>query len=103
MSRTLAALAYPARYAEFVTRVRASELAGLRVPDGGCWFAQGGWLRAPTLVAAQLAAAQAQTHTRFGHGVHRLLRHSGRWQALAQDGRVIASAPVAILANGPGA
>ena len=101
--RTLAALAYPGGYAEYLPVDRANALAGLRVSGGGCWFAQGGWLRAPTLVAAQLAAGQANTRARFGQSVHRLVRHSGRWQALAQDGRVIAAAPVAVLANAEGA
>ena len=103
LMRTLAALAYPAGYAEFVSMHRAGELAGLRVSGGGCWFAQGGWLRATTLVAAQLAAGHAHTHALFGQNVHRLLRHNRQWQALAQDGRLMAAAPVAILANAAGA
>ena len=95
LMRTLATLAYPAGYAEFVSMHRAGELAGLRVSGGGCWFAQGGWLRATTLVAAQLAAGHAHTHALFGQNVHRLLRHNRQWQALAQDGRLMAAAPVA--------
>ncbi len=99
MNKTLEVLAYPAGYAEFVSVNQACELAGARVSSGGWWFAQGGWLRAPTLVAGQLAAAQNRASFHFGQSVQRLERHAGQWQAIAQDGRVIAAAPVAILAN----
>ena len=99
MARTIASLNYPEDYARYVDAGQASELAGCRVACGGWWFPEGGWMRSSTLVAAQLAATGAQVNTLCGTSVHRIEQHADRWQAIAQDGRVIAEAPVAILAN----
>jgi tRNA 5-methylaminomethyl-2-thiouridine biosynthesis bifunctional protein len=99
VSAALASLAYGNGYAKYVTASEASGLAACRIGSGGCWYPGGGWLRSPSLVAAQLAAADAHTQTLFGQSVHRLERRNALWHALAEDGSVIATAPVAILAN----
>lgn len=88
---------YPADYAQRVTRERAGQLAGLRVRSGGWWFPGGGWMRPSSLVAASLAAASVTPH--YGTSVDTILRERNEWHALGADGRVIASAPVLILAN----
>ena len=99
MARTLASLNYPKNYARYVDADEASKLAGCRVSCGGWWFPEGGWIRSPTLVAAQLAAAGTQLNALYGTIVHRLERKLDRWHALAPDGSLIAEAPVAIIAN----
>jgi tRNA 5-methylaminomethyl-2-thiouridine biosynthesis bifunctional protein len=54
-----------------------------------------------SLVDAQLAAAGGHSRfvRHFGIGVHALTRSGDRWDARAPDGKLVASAPVAVLAN----
>ncbi len=102
MRRALAELNLPAAYAEYLPRSAAGERAGRAVSAGGLWFADGGWMRPASLVAAQLAAAAAGASgwtLHAGSEVRRLARADGRWSAIAADGTTIASAPVCVLAN----
>jgi tRNA 5-methylaminomethyl-2-thiouridine biosynthesis bifunctional protein len=72
------------------------------VSSGGLWFADGGWMRPASLVAAQLAAGAAGAGgwtLHAGSEVRRLARADGRWSAIAADGTAIAAAPVCVLAN----
>ena len=99
--------AYPAAYAERVNRARAAALCGARAASGGWWFAGSGWMRPASLIAAQLAAAagyarEAALACHYGEGVEKIAREGGSWHALTADGRVIAAAPVLILANSHG-
>ncbi|TAK67290.1 MAG: bifunctional tRNA (5-methylaminomethyl-2-thiouridine)(34)-methyltransferase MnmD/FAD-dependent 5-carboxymethylaminomethyl-2-thiouridine(34) oxidoreductase MnmC [Betaproteobacteria bacterium] len=105
MTEAIAALGYPPDYAQYVERGAAETLARCRLKSGGWWFPGAGWMRPLGLIAAQLAAAGARA-TRaaaltphFGIGVHAIERNGGEWRALAADGRLIAAAPVLVLAN----
>ncbi len=98
MAQTLRTLGYPANYAQYLPREKATKLAGYRVAGGGWWFPDGGWLRAAELVTAQLAATQNLV-THFNTEVRALVHQNERWTVLAHDGAVIATAPVVILAN----
>jgi tRNA 5-methylaminomethyl-2-thiouridine biosynthesis bifunctional protein len=95
--RALAALGAGADYARRVTRAEASELAGVALAAGGLWFAPGGWVRPPSLARAQLAHSAAEAC--LGIEVAALERGDGGWTARDADGRAIASAPLAVLAN----
>ena len=99
MVRTLASLAYPVGYARTVDAAEAGVMAKCRVASGGWWFEGAGWLRASSLVRAELDKAERQLTMQFGNPVRRLERRGNDWHALAQDGSLIAKAPVAILAN----
>jgi tRNA 5-methylaminomethyl-2-thiouridine biosynthesis bifunctional protein len=82
--RALAALGYPARYAQFdETR-------------GGIWFAEAGWVRPRTLVEGLLSRFPVERH--FNQEVH-ALSFDKSWHAKDFQGGTIASAPVVILAN----
>jgi tRNA 5-methylaminomethyl-2-thiouridine biosynthesis bifunctional protein len=72
------------------------------------WHARGGWVRAPALVAAMLAAPGISWR---GHAAVAALRqevspaeddwpHAKGWTALAADGTVLAQAPVVVVAAG---
>ncbi len=91
-------LAYPPQYAAQVTAADASLLANCKLGFGGWWFPEGGWMRAASLVHAQLAAIPQLT-AHFGVEVHALKREAELWHALDSDGGTIAAAPVVILAN----
>jgi tRNA 5-methylaminomethyl-2-thiouridine biosynthesis bifunctional protein len=103
MADALAALAYPADYAQLLSRDAASSRAGRSVRAGGWWIPMGDWARPAAVVRAQLAAAtRAQAHvprTGFDREVAALRRLGERWHAIDASGAEIASAPVVVLAN----
>lgn len=102
---TIAANAYPGEYVQYLERSEAETRAGCRMPSGGWWFCGGGWMRPQSLIAAQLAAAGANASRssaltlHAGTTVHATSRSGEHWRALAADGRLIAAAPVLVLAN----
>jgi tRNA 5-methylaminomethyl-2-thiouridine biosynthesis bifunctional protein len=101
MAATVHALGFPPGYVDYLPRATARERTGRDVRAGGWWFPEGGWVRPAELVAAQLAAAHERGGLMLhaGSAVHALDRREERWQALAADGAVIATAPVVVLAN----
>jgi tRNA 5-methylaminomethyl-2-thiouridine biosynthesis bifunctional protein len=90
----------PRDFLRFVDREEASALAGWPLEVGGWWFPGGGWVNPPSLCRANLA--HPNISTRYGHRIDRLVRTGTGWQALDEDGRCVAEAPVMILANGVG-
>lgn len=99
MIDAIAALRFPADYAQYLDRAEAETRSGCRLPSGGWWFSGAGWIRPLSLIAAQLAAAGPALAPHFGTAVHAIARSGERWQALAADGTLIAAAPVLVLAN----
>ena len=99
MRAAIAALGFPAEFAQYLERGQAEMHAGCALGRGGWWFPQGGWMRPLSLVAAQLAAAGPVLRTRFGTRVERISRCGDLWQVLDAEGRLIAAAPVLVLAN----
>lgn len=97
---TLARHGYPADYARFVERDRATELAGHPVASAGWHFPAGGWVSPPSLVAANLASGGERIAVRTGQAIESLRRHGELWQVLAEDGAVLAEAAHVILASG---
>jgi tRNA 5-methylaminomethyl-2-thiouridine biosynthesis bifunctional protein len=53
---SIAALALPPDYAQYVTREEASAHAGVELAAPGLWFPEGGWIQPRSLVDAQLEA-----------------------------------------------
>ena len=99
MIDAIAALGYPAGYAQYLERAEAEARSGCRLPSGGWWFSGAGWMRPLSLIAAQLGAAGAALAPHFGTAVHAIARSADCWQAVAADGTLIAAAPVLVLAN----
>ncbi|MEF8735550.1 MAG: FAD-dependent 5-carboxymethylaminomethyl-2-thiouridine(34) oxidoreductase MnmC [Candidatus Accumulibacter necessarius] len=83
----------------FVDRERASQLAGWPVANGGWWFPGGGWVDPASLCRANLARHAAAITAHYGCEVVQIERQEDLWQAYDAGGRVIAAAPVLILAN----
>jgi tRNA 5-methylaminomethyl-2-thiouridine biosynthesis bifunctional protein len=79
---SIAALALPPEYAQYVSREEASAHAGVPVAAPGLWFPQAGWIKPESLVRAQLAACGERLKTNFGKTV-----------------AALPAAPVVILAN----
>jgi len=83
--RALQSLGYPPAYARFDEA------------RGGIWYPEGGWVRPKTLVAGLLSRfAIARC---FDREVFSLVREENVWSAKDDQNRVIAAAPVAVLAN----
>ena len=84
-ARAIAALGYPGAY------------ASLDAARGGLWFPQSGWVRPPSLVRALLA--RPGIDARFDANVDALSRDEAGWTAKDGAGRILAAAPVVVLAN----
>ncbi len=97
--RIVAALGYPTDYIDWLKADQAAERVGASVPQGGWWFAQAGWVAPPDVCRASLAAAGGALHARWNKRVESLRQDGSQWQALDAEGRVIARAPVVVLAN----
>ena len=63
---SIAALALPPQYAQYVTREEASTHAGVPLQAAGLWFPQAGWIKPESLVRAQLDACGGRLTTRYG-------------------------------------
>ena len=101
MAATVRALGFSPRYVDYLPQTSAEGKAGLEVRAGGWWFPDSGWMRPAALVAAQIAAARTSDSFTLhaGLAVESLEREGNTWRALSPAGKVIASAPVVVLAN----
>jgi tRNA 5-methylaminomethyl-2-thiouridine biosynthesis bifunctional protein len=90
---------YPESFLQYVDRARASELAGRPVRGPGWWFPSGAWVSPGSLHIASLGRASELVRQRVGRRVARIEREGGAWRALDADARVIAEAPVLVIAN----
>ena len=92
--------AYPEDYVRFLEQDEASALVGWPTAFGGWWFPLGGWASPPTLCRALVEAAGKNLNLLLGHEVSGLEWSGAAWKALDGAGKVLAQAPVAILASG---
>jgi len=93
---TLAALAFPPEWLRWLERDEARGVTGLPLKRGGVYFRDGALVRPDVLLAALLGATGVTTWARRVAA----LRHVAHgWQALGDDGSIIAEAPIAVLAN----
>ncbi|HEV3009175.1 MAG TPA: FAD-dependent 5-carboxymethylaminomethyl-2-thiouridine(34) oxidoreductase MnmC [Burkholderiales bacterium] len=69
---SVAALALPPEYAQYVTREEASAHAGVPVAAPGLWFPEGGWIQPRSLVEAQLEACGNRLKTFPGKNISQL-------------------------------
>ena len=90
---------YPPSFLEFVDAERAGALAGRTVRGAGWWFAEGAWVAPESLAIACLARAGEKVKRHMGRQVARIEREGSAWRALDANDRVIAEAPVLVLAN----
>jgi tRNA 5-methylaminomethyl-2-thiouridine biosynthesis bifunctional protein len=71
---SIAALALPPEYAQYVTREEASAHAGVPVSASGLWFPQAGWIKPPSLVHALLNGCGGRLKRFFGEAISELPR-----------------------------
>lgn len=102
MRQAVEHLGFPPNVLRFVNAAEASERCGWPVPVGGWWFADSGWVHPPSLCAANLAAHAERVHTRFGCHIARIEQSHNGWRVFDPADRLIAEAPVLVLAAGTG-
>jgi tRNA 5-methylaminomethyl-2-thiouridine biosynthesis bifunctional protein len=90
-------LGWPAALLRPLGAEEASSLAGVPLATGGLVFPAGGWVHPPALCRA--LAEHPFIATRTGARVTSLEQSGAGWRVVA-DGRVLAEAPVVVLAGG---
>ncbi|MGF6264197.1 tRNA 5-methylaminomethyl-2-thiouridine biosynthesis bifunctional protein [Paraburkholderia youngii] len=95
----IATFRYPSDYVTPVSAADAAQLAGMPLARGGWFFPRGGWIDPASLCAAQLASAGGLLERRFGVDVARLERCGNQWTVFDIAGKVVARAPVVIVAG----
>ncbi|GIX26381.1 MAG: tRNA 5-methylaminomethyl-2-thiouridine biosynthesis bifunctional protein MnmC [Burkholderiales bacterium] len=90
----------PADFARLVDGEEGARLVGAAVNGEGVWYSWAGWARGASVCEARLAAAGERVLPVFGQEAVHLVRRDGCWQAWSADGRLIAQAALAVLANG---
>ncbi len=99
MCRTLSHLNLPADYVQAVTAEQASALCGLPMVHPAWFYPGGGWVDPAGLARSCLAQAGDRTRWIGGVQVDALHRTAQGWAVLGRNSRVIAEAPVVVLAN----
>lgn len=93
------AIKAPQEFVRYVDKRHAERIAGAPVSHGGWFFQMGGWINPPSLCVANLARHPGRIVTRFATHVARLQRVGKLWRAVSADGKLLAEAPVIVLAN----
>ncbi len=101
--RAVEQLGFPPELLQFVDSAEASRRLGQPVDIGGWWFPNAGWVQPPSLCKAALAAFPERITTHFNAAVDRLEMVKTGWRALDAAGKVLAEAPVLVMASGAAA
>ena len=100
-------LGWPPELLQFVDRDAAGRRLGQPVASGGWWFPGGGWVQPPALCRATLAAFPERITVHMNAAVDRLEKAKNGaktgWRALDAAGKVLAEAPVLVMASGAAA
>ena len=97
----LGRLGFPSAFVRHLSAGDASEVAGLRLPNGGIWMPACDAIAPGTAIRDWIAGAGDALRFVGDCRVDRLSHdaQAGLWRAFATDGRVVASAPLVVLAN----
>ena len=98
--RTVTALGLPPEIVQFVDANSAGKLLGRLMSGGGWWFPEAGWVQPASLCSTALATFPERISAHYAVAVDRLNWAKNEWQALAADGRVLATAPLVVMASG---
>ncbi len=101
--RAIAMLGYPPEVVRLVDAHEATQLSGVRVNEDGVWFPTAGFVDGQVLCTALVASAP-ESVTFIGGADARAIQPEGESVRITDaDENVLASADIAILANGLGA
>lgn len=82
---------------QFVDATQASAIAGVPLPHSGLYFPNAGWLDPRAVCRALLEHPNIEPLN--GIDVDQLQYHNQQWRALDAEGKQLAGAPVAVIAN----
>jgi len=99
LQRIIGQFGLPPELVQLMDAPQAMELADAPIAGPGCWFPKAAWLKPESICRANLDAASAGTRCLFQSDAAALRRTGREWEILDASGAVLASAPVAILAN----
>ncbi len=98
----IAAHAYPGEFAQMLSAAQIRSLAGnalAGLSSRSCWYPQGGSLNPAALAASLCSSAAHALRWLGGVQVARIEREGATWTVFDGNGRVIARAPVVVVAN----
>ena len=98
MQALIAQLGLPADYVQALSALESTRLSGLDLQQPAWLYPGGGALPPPAYVAALLKSAAAKLL--LNQPIARLQRRGDQWQAWGPDGRLVAEAPLLVLAGG---
>jgi tRNA 5-methylaminomethyl-2-thiouridine biosynthesis bifunctional protein len=93
------ALAFPDDLVAFVDHAAATKRTGHAVAAGGWLYPTAAIVNPPSLCEALLSRHEQQLSIHYNTSVARIERKENRWSAFNQNGALLGSAPVLILAN----
>lgn len=99
MQRLIDHLGLPASYVQAIDAASAAAASGLDQLQHPAWFYPGGGALPPAAYVTALLAASEAT-LQMNAEVARVQRDGGQWQAVDAKGRVLAQAPLLVLAGG---
>ncbi|MEX3956218.1 bifunctional tRNA (5-methylaminomethyl-2-thiouridine)(34)-methyltransferase MnmD/FAD-dependent 5-carboxymethylaminomethyl-2-thiouridine(34) oxidoreductase MnmC [Trinickia sp. EG282A] len=102
LAEAIAAHTFPAEFARMLSAGEAQALAGAALTGlsvRGCFYPQGGSLNPAALAAALCSSAAHASSWRGGAQVDRIVREGVVWNVIDDAGRLVARAPVVIVAN----
>lgn len=97
--RIVEQFALPADLVKVVQPREAAELAGVPVAGPACWFPRACWANPASMCRSNLDGSGGSVRILYGHEVAGLRRVDGRWEVVEVSGKMLASAPVVVLAN----
>ncbi len=90
----------PPDYLQFLEAEAVSASLNWPVVNGGWWFPSAGWVQPPSFCQAAIAAYPELISTRFGTRVAKIVRTDTSWQTLDENGKILAQAPLLVVASG---
>lgn len=100
LQATVTELGLPPDFAQYLDAAAVSARLGSPAQNGGVYFPVGAWANPPSICAALLAACGDGLNSRFYSHTTQLQRQDDQWQALDDQGQLMAQAPQVIIAAG---
>ncbi|WP_229207305.1 FAD-dependent 5-carboxymethylaminomethyl-2-thiouridine(34) oxidoreductase MnmC [Duganella sp. Root336D2] len=94
---------YPEQYVRWLDAQQASAMLGAPTPYGAWHFPEGGWATPASACRAMLQACGDKLQRIFHTEALHIERSGSEWNVLDAQGKLLATAPVVVLANGAGA
>lgn len=99
VSRDIDSLVVPGDNLQKISAKKASEISGIALKSKALFFPEGGWINPRDLCRSNLASYPELITSLLSSEVISLHQHEGSWSVLDKDEKLLAQAPVVIIAN----